>query len=262
MTGPRSRGCHTCRARRVKCGKLIMWSYFGDATREALFLGDPLICTRLQSLDETLPVCARCTKAKIQCGGYLRDLKIIDERPRIEKAQANAQIQQDELQIYQKSNEALYHSSSIAPSNSASDVTRVAPTLSLTAFSQNIFISFLLEHMFSPKFGQNGWWLTSALKATTPSIALTALATMFYGRAHRLPEVISRAVRHYSRALPSLRKDLSSSDALSYGPLVSVTTLTMYEVCVRCTCLLPSTDSESCCPVLIVKAVGNEQPDR
>ena len=58
------------------------------------------------------------------------------------------------------------------------------------------------------------------------------LATMFYGRANRQPEVIARAIRHYGKALPSLRHDLLNPDGMSYGSLVSAATLTMYEVSV------------------------------
>ena len=126
--------------------------------------------TRLDSnlycLDETVPKCTRCTKAGIECRGYQRDLTFIDERPRIEKAQVSAETQREELQVYQSSNERMYRSSAIAPVLS---FTSVPAELNLVAFAPNIFVSFLLEHMFSTK------WITEALKANTSNISLNAL---------------------------------------------------------------------------------------
>ena len=203
---------------------------------ELLFISS--IDAHCSCLDETHPGCTRCIRAKLECGGYQKEFNIIDERPRIERALASARAQQDnlqqeELQVVRDAGGKLYRSRAAATLYSPKGPPSVPATLPLTAFSQNIFISFLLEHMFSAVLGNNGEWIALALKSNTSSLALSALATMFYGRAHRQPELMSRATRHYGKALPSLRDDLSGSDGLSYKSLLSVTALTMYEVCIE-----------------------------
>jgi hypothetical protein len=104
------------------------------------------------------------------------------------------------------------------------------------AFSEEIFLSFLIEKLFDGRnqIDRSGWWIATSHAITstkTPRLSLMALATMFYGRAHGLQDVVRKAKVLYGEALPSLRADIASSEeAWSFGTLASVTTLSMFEV--------------------------------
>jgi hypothetical protein len=124
--------------------------------------------------------------------------------------------------------------------SSTKDVTKLEPTviglakeLSLSAFRDNIFISFLLARLFdgSDRFSSNGWWVVEAVKSKTSSLSLRALATMLWGRAHGHPSIIMRGIRHYSEALSSLRDDLFRSEGRTFSALAATSSLSMYEVC-------------------------------
>ena len=200
MTGVRSGGCGTCRTRKVKC-------------------------------DGVRPVCQRCTKANIDCQGYLKPVIFVDERIRMTKAEHIDNAQQQEFSGYLKKGQAIYRSN---PTNiEHRRLTNISPKeLPFGAFGDNIFISFLLSRLFdgSNKFQSNGWWLVNALKSKTASMSLHALATMFYGRSHGQADIIARGVKRYTEALPCLRNDILGPVALSFGTLASTTALGMYEV--------------------------------
>ena len=109
----------------------------------------------------------------------------------------------------------------------------LAKELSLSAFKDNIFISFLLTKLFdgSNRFSSNGWWAVEAVRWKTSSLSLRALASMLFGRAHAQPSIIMRGLRHYSEALASLRDDLLNSDGRKFSALAATSSLSMYEVC-------------------------------
>ena len=113
--GARSKGCVTCKAKRVKC-------------------------------DEGRPTCNRCHKAGITCKGY--PLIIIDEKPRIDRVESIAKTQQHDLSTIQTSSQTMYHSSRTIKLQYPERSGSMHAEINLTAFKDNIFISFLVNKMF------------------------------------------------------------------------------------------------------------------
>lgn len=44
-----------------------------------------------------MPVCTRCSKAGIECGGFARRLRYVNETPRIRRSEAVSYAQADEI---------------------------------------------------------------------------------------------------------------------------------------------------------------------
>lgn len=184
-------GCLNCKKRKVKC-------------------------------DRRPPGCIRCTRAGLTCHGY-PTLKFVDEKPRLERSMSIARIQQED---YVKTRHQIVHSGRIP---------RISPVMPVTGFEDTIFISFLVGKVFKSRphyeCGVTSMavpWIEEMAKSRHK--ALDALATMFFGRAKGLQDVITKAVKLYGEAVLDMQVDLSKSNAESFQTLASVTALCMYEV--------------------------------
>jgi hypothetical protein len=216
--GAQSNGCATCKRRKVKC-------------------------------DETHPKCTRCSAAGVECTGFALRLKFVDERPRIKRRAAVIQAQSHEFFTRtSKSNlsNLSFHSSwrrSPRPQPFASPF--LAPTLSLTAFKDDIFISFLvfkffkLEHsttLYTAKESSCGLpvdWTHYLINTPQKSRSKSwdALAAIVYGQAYQSYDVITSALQLYWQALSELRKLLSESrERHTHSTLASITALYIYQV--------------------------------
>lgn len=202
--GARSKGCLTCKSRRVKC-------------------------------DERHPKCLRCENSNFECAGY--PLAFVDERPRIERACQVAKLQQRDMQIAQHSFQQLSHTGRLKGSPPLSP--ELASAMPISAFKDNIFISFLVAKMFEGRapclFDYTstqcapGWWITEMTKA--PNKSLDALATMGFAIFHGLRDEMTYSVKLYGEALQGLRNALVNGDAVwKFDTLAAVTALCMYEV--------------------------------
>lgn len=211
--GARSKGCVTCKARRVKC-------------------------------DETHPICNRCRKSGIDCAGY-QPIVFVDETLRIQRAQAVARRQQQEMAVLRGASIPIYRSNRVGASRSPDSVDHLLPTLPLTAFEENIFVSFLVSKLSESRifhewegappdnltrYGSTtpGW---IDMMMADPRTSFRALAAMFFSKAHGLGEAQTTAIKLYGEALPALRNALMCPEnAFVFEVLACMTALCMFEV--------------------------------
>lgn len=213
--GALSRGCGSCKRRKVKC-------------------------------DETHPTCTRCQIAGIECAGYVQRLRFVDERPRMRRSMAVAQAQSLEYSTVTNKPQAVFHSGRIplyAPLDPALFSTNA---MLLTAFKDDIFISYLLSKLFEgddlyPLDDTRTAKCGSLPKEWTPELVANALkprhkswdalAAIVFGQAHKSRDVITDALKLYGHALSELREKLSDAkDRQTDSTLASMTALYMYEV--------------------------------
>jgi hypothetical protein len=212
--GALSKGCESCKRRKVKC-------------------------------DETYPQCTRCCKAGIKCTGFTPQLKFVDEEPRIRRSMAVSHAQFHEFFTIKRSSHLAFHSSRIRCSRPPSAAPLLANSLPLTAFKDDIFISYLLFKLFErdsryalnaatePQCGIPTDWIPQLVKTTQRprQKSWDALAAIVFGQAHNSHDVITSALRLYGQALSELRNKLSNPDDRSTdSTLASMTALYMYEV--------------------------------
>jgi len=213
--GARSKGCRTCKSRRVRC-------------------------------DETQPKCIRCVSGGVACQGYEPRFTFVDENSRIERSQRVSRVQQEELRSRHESLPVVYHSARI-PGSKRLAASPVPTQLPLIAFSEHISTSFLISKIFAGRArydatfsgicGQlpDTWWVHEAAKQSPKS--LQALASMFFGRYNALPEMCWKAIRLYGESIADLRAELAKEKSKQNFPmLASVTALCMYEVFYRDHC--------------------------
>ncbi|PQE31940.1 C6 finger domain-containing protein [Rutstroemia sp. NJR-2017a WRK4] len=180
--GARSKGCRTCKTRRLKC-------------------------------DEQEPACRRCQKANLTCPGY--ESIFVDETARVKQS-----AQQSEFMIV-PSRKQRYHSHKIQSSHASTKYGDPNATLPLVAFKDKIVVAFLATRMFEARspfracssnnhdlLGQmvmctDRWWVCKLIQSRQES--LHALALMYFGRANHLKGVETDASKQYGQALQKLR---------------------------------------------------------
>lgn len=224
--GALSKGCGSCKRRKVKC-------------------------------DETRPKCARCRNASIECTGFAPRLRFVDENPRIQRSIAVSHTQTHEFSTVARSSPLAFHSSRMPRSQSLSPAPFLANPLPLTAFQDDIFISYLLSKLFEGKYrypsnaagksrcGLPTDWMPEMIK--TPQNqrhkSWDALAAIVFGQAHNSYNVITNALRLYGQALSELRNQLSNPNHWRTDrTLASITALYMYEVSHRAIALQKGID--------------------
>jgi len=201
--GIRSKGCVTCKARRLKC-------------------------------DEGLPLCRRCNKAGITCGGYQLTNRFVDERPRIERSKNILRAQEDEMAL-------LVGGQSHCQSSTFSFL--LSQSLLVKGSENDFYISFLASKLSegratlelagithgSRDIGiQHQLWIWELAKVQPPSKSLAALAAMFFGECHGVNQLKLEAAATYGKALPDVSKALLQKT--NFYILATVTSLCMYEV--------------------------------
>lgn len=212
--GARSKGCGTCKRRKVKC-------------------------------DETYPKCTRCLKAGIVCTGFAPRLRFVNEVPRIRRSIEVSHKQSHEYSTVAKHSRLAFHSGEIPRSQAPILAPFLKYPLSLTTFKDDIFISYLLSEFFERKdrylsydigeirCGLPTDWIPELAKTLQrPRYkSWDALAAIIFGQAHNSHEAIAIALRLYGQSLSELRNELSSPDnRCSDSTLASITALYLYEV--------------------------------
>lgn len=205
------KGCGTCKRRKVKC-------------------------------DETHPKCTRCHAAGIECTGFARRLRFVDENPRIKRKEGVIHAQSHEFSTKAGSGHLSSHSSKICSHQLLIPVPFLADSLPLTAFKDDISISFLVSKFFEtehPHFAERYScglpieWIYELIKTPQkPRLkSWDALATIVYGQANRSHDLIRSALGLYAQALSELRMQLSDPHIRqSHSVLASITALYMYQV--------------------------------
>lgn len=212
--GALSKGCASCKRRKVKC-------------------------------DETRPKCTRCRNAGIECAGFATRLRFVDEMPRIRRSIAVSHAQSHEFSAITRNSQLAFHSSRIRQSQPLdSSASFLAKQLPLTAFKDDIFMSYLVPKLFGEyghpsnaageiRCGLPIDWICELVR--TPEKprykSWDALAAVIFGQAHNSYEVIANALKLYGQALAELRNQLSNPyDRRTDSTLASITALYMYEV--------------------------------
>jgi hypothetical protein len=178
-------GCRVCRRRRVKC-------------------------------DERHPACKRCQDAGIECEGYVRDHRFVDE---VARTVRHAQ-------------KASSKSKSHARDRTSPKTQGIKPEMSLVGVQDNITISFLLSNILSG-MARSSWMedVAEDTKSATSQNSILALSKVYFGRINKRQDVMRQGVVLYGQALRSLRRDLQDEEkAWSLSVLTSSMTLQLYEL--------------------------------
>jgi len=145
----------------------------------------------------------------------------------------------------------VFHSSRVRQSQPLNLPPFLESTLPLTAFKDDIFISYLFSKLFE---GSNGGenrcglpmdWIPELVKTPQKSRhkSWDALAAIVFGQAHKSYNVITNAFVLYGQALSELRDKLSNpDDRRTDSVLASMTALYVYEVSYKVIILQKSTD--------------------
>lgn len=212
--GALSKGCVSCKRKKVKC-------------------------------DEIRPTCTRCRTAGIECTTSAPRLRFVDENPRIQRSMAVAKEQSREFSTITKNTYLAFHSSQLRRSEPGGSALFLANTLPLTAFKDDIFISYLFFKFFQGEheypFKDAGGdtcvlpreWIPELEKTSqqTHQKAWHALAAVAFGNAHNKSDVVKYSFRLYGEALLELRCKLLSPDEWhTDSTLASMTALYIYEV--------------------------------
>jgi hypothetical protein len=216
--GGRSKGCSTCRSRRIKCGK------FSISEEPKLAIPD------LNSPpDESQPVCRHCERCGFECTGT-RDItfvqgKIVNSR-RTEK----------------RRNVAMRYN---AGNNNSTDL-QILPSVSMKGNEIEVYICYFREHRIL-----RGGPVALALQQLQPKEVISAgtntatrqifpqavvsFATVFFGAHHRQSQIISHGYTMFGVALKQLNQALSEPKCYTRDEVVlSVATLALLE------CWVPS----------------------
>lgn len=238
----RSKGCVTCIQRRVKCGEsrsafLIVRGVIAFTTHVA----SGLILSGF--LDQSRPICGRCSRGKFTCLGY-RDTLFIDGGAQFQQ-RANVQLTSAakerslarELQQSQRSTHQIAH----RPERDHQQNVRYnlglysCTNLSLSPWQDDIMLSYLVTNLGSmgtvcrelvrpshhPEYSQQ----------MTAKGCLLALATTFYGVGHTDTSIVDSGRRLYSRALTELNAALNNAGRQGMKEtLTSVIALCLHEV--------------------------------
>ena len=184
-------------------------------------------------LDEARPTCARCDKAGLNCGGYIRPVQFVDPQCRHLATQIQASELESKWEFVNQSLAVQLNVPVMTGHNSA-----IPREISFRAFQDNIYISFLGAQLFlhtSERKQTLGHWISALLgkNAVEPALSLAthSLATSFFGRVHLQPDIIARGAQLYVSALQAFLLLLSDPKrCLSYETLACANALELYEV--------------------------------
>ena len=202
----RSTGCRVCVRRRVRC-------------------------------DETRPSCQRCVKAGLECSGFPPPIQWVDETDETHERLQVISNTGSRSSTPQNPN-ALDQWRRTAISQRANPEYSTALTRRLKDRPENVYLGYLLSHLFATGRGSDysgtKIWLSVCLKNEegypTSNLATQALAKAYFGRRHRLQDIVDAGSRSYGRALLALCEDLKDArKSLSYDVLAATATLTLYE---------------------------------
>lgn len=114
----------------------------------------------------------------------------------------------------------------------AQTTSTVPSNLDMSAFEDNIYISFLLSNFFLGVIMPTSLMHIHAKDTTSfaAQLSIRALGAAYFGRMHRQEDVMNRGISKYGNALRHLNEDLQDSKkAFSVSVLSSAITLEAYE---------------------------------
>ncbi|KAH7184829.1 uncharacterized protein B0J16DRAFT_340532 [Fusarium flagelliforme] len=163
--------------------------------------------------DNGKPHCQRCEKAGLTCEGYVTYGEFVDETERFRKDKFPARSGQHELQLVHR------------PSNPPQ---QELPLPSRLLINENDIIhTHLLSKMVEVQPLMTG---LESLPTSTRSLAVRALAAVYFGKTNSHKRIFDLGTREYGKALKKVHEDLSSdTTVLEWETLVSVLCLCMFE---------------------------------
>ncbi|KAJ5281847.1 hypothetical protein N7478_007219 [Penicillium angulare] len=204
--GGRSKGCKTCRRRRVKC-------------------------------DEGKPKCARCHKAGKICEGYTQFVEFHDETTRI--AGKDFQIQTSNSPGFTGSPQSI----TSQPGVQTTFITEYPffPVKADPGWDEHsIFTTYLVDRLFTwqkpqAQYSSFSWMPVLVGRTENEGLlaytSLRALATSFFAKVHGEPSIMHKGTAFYSRALRVLQDQLQDSELVfDDDVLLSVFCLSVYEL--------------------------------
>ncbi|KAF2462353.1 hypothetical protein BDY21DRAFT_418252 [Lineolata rhizophorae] len=183
----RSKGCHTCRKRRVKC-------------------------------DETKPTCKRCEKSGYWCAGYERELQFVHSST--SPLPSSSRSTSGDAQAAPQTSVVPIRGGRRPPPPPAVPCS-VPDELSLEAFQGDVCLAFLFENFVWRSYGTP--WLELAAKGKLDALssqACQALARSNFGRAFHDAELQTSGAVEYGAALQALRPMLSDPSRPDFTSLV------------------------------------------
>ncbi|KAK7513813.1 hypothetical protein IWZ03DRAFT_241887 [Phyllosticta citriasiana] len=198
----RSKGCHTCRRRHVKC-------------------------------DERKPTCFQCERAGYVCQGYKKTIRFMFQNPgasrssrpnRKSSSESSTDLkiipagtfrQKPKLQPNAANSTGQKHASLAKQQKSykMNLPSSVPQELNLSAFQNNIAFSFTFSNLVYSSFGRP--WLQMAAQGRVDEVseaASKALALGFLGNSQRQKQLQDRSFKEYGHSLQILIRDLSNLD--------------------------------------------------
>ncbi|KIW27499.1 hypothetical protein, variant [Cladophialophora immunda] len=179
----RSKGCHTCLKRRVKC-------------------------------DEARPTCKRCEKAGYACAGYERKLEMRFHTfsDQAEPAtSASTKTSKDPPPTTGGVPQNLVLRSNDSPPSSSGSMPQ---ELSFVAFRDNIQFSYLFDNFVWSSYGSP--WLQMSAEGKLDALSLEAcraFSLTIFGRHHRQAEIEVNGAIHYDKTVRALSSRLSNVGA-------------------------------------------------
>ncbi|KAJ5248774.1 hypothetical protein N7468_000225 [Penicillium chermesinum] len=213
--GGRSKGCKTCRRRKVKC-------------------------------DEEKPTCSRCRKANIKCEGYVQFAEFIHVNDRdagkpLVKRRASKPAQAPSSVSDASEASAASSNSEYCMELSLQNFCLIEPLYVNPAWDQqSMFTSHLIQRMFSwsnnPSSPFSAAWVQVLLRDSKESPVLShasiqALSTSFFGKVHGDRQIMQQGAAHYFRALRALQVDLQDPNRVTDdATLMAVLIMAIYEL--------------------------------
>ncbi|EPS32070.1 hypothetical protein PDE_07029 [Penicillium oxalicum 114-2] len=202
----RSKGCRTCRRRRVKC-------------------------------DETKPLCTRCLKAGYQCEGYVQYAEFIDVTSQVSSKKLS---ERGSTSGANATRNVPACSSSSAASPGSYELPLISSSVNLPLNEKDVFITHLMSRLFSwhedPSSPQSASWIEILLRGPEDETSLSfssihALATVYFAKVHRQSSLMRQGARLYSRALQALQMNLQDPIlCMEDDLLVAIICLAIYEL--------------------------------
>jgi hypothetical protein len=192
-------------------------------------------------LDQSRPICTRCSKGNFTCLGY-RDALFIDEGWQVQQQRHRGPALQP-----QTSHPSYKTEDEPPPLDLTKIITKpqqspyfyqesqVLPPLSLSAWKDDIFVSYLIadigpmgaiyRNLVAPNY------YPDSPQRSAGKQSFLALATTFYGVGHAQESLVDDGRRRYSRALEMVNEAIGNTSPLVIKEaLSSVAALCLHEV--------------------------------
>ncbi|KAK7894437.1 hypothetical protein LTR67_006198 [Exophiala xenobiotica] len=196
----RSKGCHTCLKRRIKC-------------------------------DESRPTCKRCEKAGYVCLGYDRKLEIRFHTFEGSESAGNPAVSAKTTKHAPLSTTTVQQQNLVLRSNQGCPTPAAVPReLSLVAFRDDVQFSYLFDNFVWSSYGSP--WLQMAAAGRLDALSLEAsraFSLSIFGKHHHQRDIEVSGAMHYEHTVRALSSRLSHVGSPgSEGLIVPITILLMH----------------------------------